>query len=287
MRAREQRSRAEASGEWVHPVVDVLGVEVSAIELPELMRDIDVALEERRRLTITFANPNYLVAAGKDAELRETINAFDRVLADGWGVMLAARILGRRIPVRLANDDLVVPLFDLLARRHTRVFLLGSAPGVAERAGERLTANFPGLEIAGTMHGYLSVQEGTPGRYSAAAFDAMVRAVNDADPDLLIVGIPTPSQQRFVVENLDRLTAQVIMTGGAWLDHLAERVQYYPTIVVKLRMCWAYRWFREPRRLAHRYTVELVDFGRRVLGQRVRRARRRPVTGTVSRSGPT
>lgn len=275
MRAREETSTGATSQEWVHPVVDVLGVSVSAIELPDLLRDIGRALEERRRLTITFANPNYLVAAGNDPSLRRMINAFDHVLTDGWGVMLAARILGRRIPMRLANDDLVVPLFDLLARRHTRVFLLGSAPGVAERAGARLAENFPGLEIAGTMHGYLSYEEGTPGHFSARAFDRMVQAVNDADPDLLIVGIPTPSQQRFVVENLDRLKPQVVMTGGAWLDHLAERVQYYPRLVVKLRLCWAYRWFREPRRLAHRYTVELADFGRRVLGQRVRPARRR------------
>lgn len=276
LRAREEMPREEASQDWVHPVVDILGVSVSAIELPDLMRDIGTALEERRRLTVTFANPNYLVAATKNAKLRSMMNAFDHVLTDGWGVMLAARILGRRIPVRLANDDLVVPLFDLLARTRTRVFLLGSAPGIAERAGARMTANFPGVEIAGTMHGYLSVQEGTPGRFSAAAFDQMVRAVNDADPDLLIVGIPTPSQQRFVVENLDRLKARVIMTGGAWLDHLAERVQYYPALVVKLRLCWAYRWFREPRRLAHRYSVELADFGRRVLAQRVRPAHRRP-----------
>lgn len=271
MRPREERPR-----EWAHPVVDVLGVSVSAIELPDLLRDVGAALAERRRLTVTFANPNYLVGAAKDPGLRRMINAFDHVLTDGWGVMLAARVLGKRIPMRLANDDLVVPFFDLLARMHTRVFLLGSAPGIAERAGARLTENFPGLEIAGTMHGYLSFQEGTPGRFSAAAFDQMAQAVNDADPDLLIVGIPTPSQQRFVVENLDRLKAPVIMTGGAWLDHIAERMQYYPPLVVKLRLCWAYRWFREPRRLAHRYTVELAEFGRRVLAQRAIPVRRRP-----------
>jgi N-acetylglucosaminyldiphosphoundecaprenol N-acetyl-beta-D-mannosaminyltransferase len=275
LRAREETSEGATSQDWVHPVVDVLGVSVSAIELPDLLRDIGAALEERHRLTVTFANPNYLVAAARNPGLRRMINAFDHVLTDGWGVMLAARILGRRIPMRLANDDLVVPFFELLARTGTRVFLLGSAPGIAERAGARLTETFPGVEIAGTMHGYLSVQEGTPGRYSAAAFDQMVRAVNDADPDLLIVGIPTPAQQRFVVENLDRLKATVIMTGGAWLDHIAERMRYYPPIVVKLRLCWAYRWFREPRRLAHRYTVELAEFGRRVLAQRARPARRR------------
>lgn len=275
LRAVSTDASTETPRAWPHPVVDVLGVSVSAIELAELMRDVETALDTRRRLTLTFANPNYLVAAAKDATLRELVNAFDQVLTDGWGVLLAARMLGRRIPVRLANDDLVLPLFGLLARKRARVFLLGSAPGIAERAADRLTANFPGLRVAGTMHGFLDVEEGTPGRYSAAAFDEMVRAVNDAEPDFLIVGIPTPNQQRFVVENLGRLDVPVVMTGGSWIDHLAERMQFYPPLVVKLRLCWAYRWLREPRRLAHRYTVELADFGRRVLAQRVTQARRR------------
>lgn len=248
--------------------VDVLGVGVSAVTLDELTSDIEHALADRDGLTITFANPNYLVAAAKDGRLRSLVNAFDRVLTDGWGVMLAARLLGRRIPVRLANDDLVQPLFRLLARNRARVFFLGSAPGVAAEAAERMTAAFPGLRVAGTMHGFLDVEEGTPGTYSPAAFDAMVEAVNETRPDFLVVGIPTPNQQRFVVENQHRLEASVVMTGGSWIDHLAERVQYYPSAIIKLRLCWAYRWFREPRRLAHRYTVELADFGRRVLAQR-------------------
>lgn len=256
------------TGAEVRPAVDVLGVRVSAVTLAELTTDIERALAERSRLTITFANPNYLVAAARDGTLRHLVNAFDRVLTDGWGVQLAARLLGRRIPVRLANDDLVQPLFRLLARERARVFFLGSAPGVAEQAAERMSAAFPGLQVAGTMHGFLDVEEGTPGRYSDAAFDAMVDAVNRAEPDFLVVGIPTPNQQRFVVGQQHRLCAPVIMTGGSWIDHLAERVQFYPTLVVRLRLCWAYRWLREPRRLAHRYTVELADFGRRVLAQR-------------------
>lgn len=257
------------------PTVDVLGIGVHATTLAEFVADVDTALERRHRLSITFANPNYLMAASDDTSLRKLINSFDRVLTDGWGIMLAARILGRRIPVRLANDDIVQPLFGLLASRGSRVFFLGSAPGIAEEAAHRMTAAFPGLGVAGTMHGFLDVEEGTPGRYSAEAFDRMVAAVNETRPDFLIVGIPTPNQQRFVVENLDRLDVPVIMTGGSWIDHLAERVQYYPTLVTKLGLCWAYRWLREPRRLAHRYSVELAKFGLRVAEQRRRHARSR------------
>lgn len=249
--------------------VEVLGVRISAIRLPDLMADLRCALRARTRLTLTFANPNYLVRAKKDPALRAQVNSFDHILTDGWGVMLAARMLGKKIPERLANDDLVRPLFGALAEHRSRVFLLGSAPGVADAAAVRLSSGFPGLNMVGTMHGYLDVEEGLQGWYSQAAVDRMVDAVNQADPDFLVVGLPTPKQQRFVTENLSRLTVPVIMTGGAWIDHLAERVDFYPRWVNRSRLCWAYRWAHEPRRLTHRYTVELADFGRRVLWQRL------------------
>jgi N-acetylglucosaminyldiphosphoundecaprenol N-acetyl-beta-D-mannosaminyltransferase len=237
--------------------------------MDDLMADIDCALTTQLGLTITFANPNYLMAAVNDPDLRRRINAFDHVLTDGWGVMLAARILGERIPMRLANDDIVEPLFELLARRRAKVFLLGSAPGVAETARGRLVDNLPGLSVVGSFHGFLDVHEGTPGHYSDAAFSRMVDEVNATKPDFLVVGIPTPNQQRFVIDHLSKLDVPVIMTGGSWIDHLAERIEFYPPLVTRLNLCWAYRWVREPRRLAHRYTAELADFGRQVVRQRL------------------
>lgn len=253
------------------PCVDVLGVRVSAIGLDRLLADIGDALDGRRRLRVTFANPNYLVAADGDVGLRERMNAFDHVLSDGHGVMLAARMLGRRIPRRLANDDIVEPLFAELAERRARVFLLGSAPGVAAAAADRLTASFPGLRIVGHTHGYDTPGEGLDRQYTPAAFARMRAEVARARPDFLVVSIPTPYQQRFVVDHLREVDVPVVMTGGAWVDHLAERLQYYPSWVVRLGLCWAYRWVQEPRRLTNRYTVELADFARRVLRQRRRR----------------
>lgn len=250
------------------PTTDVLGVQVSALHLDDLLGDIDHALATRSRLRLTFANPNYVMAARRDSKLRYRINSFDHVLTDGWGVMLAARLLGGRIPVRLANDDLVQPLFRLLAQKGARMFLLGSAPGVAKTAARRLTHRFHGLRVAGTMHGYPSAAQATPGHFPRAAFEQMAEAVDATRPDFLVVGLATPIQQQFVIDYLEEVDVPVVMTGGAWIDHLAERIDYYPALVNKLRLCWAYRWAREPRRLTRRYTVELAAFGHQVLKQR-------------------
>lgn len=264
--------RPEVTGRWNYPhrKVDVLGVRVSDVDVPGLVDALRQAVQHRSKLTVSFVNPNYIMSGLRDPDLQAEINRFDVLLADGWGVVLAARCLGRPIGTRMANDDLEGELFRACDQGGWRVFLFGSAPGVADLAAANLTAGYPRLRVVGTVHGWLDVERGHPGRFDAADADLVIAKINEAEPDLLIVGLPTPLQQRWVMENLDRLLVPVIMTGGSYLDHLAEHLRWYPPLVDRLRLDWLYRLARDPRRLWRRYTLELLDFGRRVLRARVR-----------------
>jgi N-acetylglucosaminyldiphosphoundecaprenol N-acetyl-beta-D-mannosaminyltransferase len=259
----------------VMDTVDVLGVHVSVADMDALLGAMRTAVIERRQLTITFANPNYVMAAQRDSRLRGLMNAFDVNLADGWGIVLAARIFGKPLPTRMANDDITDGIFGLPAREDWRVFLFGSAPGVAERAAKNLAGWYPGLNVVGTEHGYWDVERGHPGRFDPEDVDRIVADINAAGPDILHVGVPTPLQQVFVTENRERLDVPVIITGGSYLDHLAERRHWFPPWVIKLRIGWLYRLFREPRRLWYRYTVELADYLFRVVRYRLRNGRQR------------
>jgi N-acetylglucosaminyldiphosphoundecaprenol N-acetyl-beta-D-mannosaminyltransferase len=256
---------------WPHDTVDVLGVRVSVADLPRLTRWVIESVRTRRQLTITFANPNYVMAAQRNDRLRELMNSFDLNLADGWGVVLAARILGHPLPGRMANDDLTDDLFGLAAREGWRVFLFGNAPGVADTAAANLEAWYPGLEIVGTQHGHWGT---SADRFPAEHAERLIAEINEAKPDILQVGLGTPLQQAFVTENRDRLEVPVIITCGAYLEHLAERRNWYPAWVLKLRVGFLYRLYRDPKRLWYRYTVELAAYLWRVLRHRaVRRSR--------------
>lgn len=252
--------------------VDVMGVRVSRVDVPALRRLMSEAIRERRRLTITFANPNYVMAARQDDRLRALMNGFDLTLADGWGVVLAARIFGRPVPGRMANDDLTAELFGLPATEGWRTFLFGNAPGVADAAAANLVRWHPGLEIVGTQHGHWA---DSSGQIPADDVERLVKEINAAEPDILHVGLGTPLQQIFVAENRDRLTAPVIVTCGAYLEHLAERQQYYPPWVLKLRIGWLYRLAREPKRLWRRYTIELGSYVVRIVAIRLRHGTQR------------
>lgn len=244
---------------------DFLGIGLSCLSDEEFLDAVYQAVRARSRLAVSFINPDYVLRAHRDPALLERINQFDIVLPDGWGVVIAGRWLGLPVPDRQGNDDICPKLFALCARHGFSSFLFGCGEGIPERAAANLRRAFPGLEIAGTLHGYWDVVRGHPGRYDEADVDMMVETINASGADILHVSIPTPMQQNWVWAVADRLNVSVIITGGSYLDHLAERVYWYPEWASKLRLGWAYRLYREPRRLWKRYTLDITAFGAMVV----------------------
>jgi N-acetylglucosaminyldiphosphoundecaprenol N-acetyl-beta-D-mannosaminyltransferase len=240
------------------------------------------AVQARSRLTVSFINPDYVLRGHKTAGLVEKMNRFDIVLPDGWGIVLGGRWLGLPVPDRQGNDDICPRVFAASAENSFSNFLFGCGEGIPERAAGNLTAAFPGLPIAGTLHGYWDVVRGHPGRYDQADVDMMVDTINASAADILHVSIPTPMQQNWVWEVAGRLNVPVIITGGSYLDHLAERVYWYPGWVNAMRLGWAYRLTRDPRRLWKRYSLDLMAYGGMVLREKVRgrSGRERRAAGT-------
>ena len=244
---------------------EFLGIGLSCLSDEEFVDAVRQAVQTRSRLLVSFINPDYVLRGHNTPGLVEKMNLFDIVLPDGWGIVLGGRWLGLPVPDRQGNDDICPKVFALSAGNGFSNFLFGCSEGTPERAATNLTATFPGLPIAGTLHGYWDVTRGHPGRYDAADVDMMVETINASGADILHVSIPTPMQQNWVSEVAGRLNVPVLITGGSYLDHLAERVYWYPGWVNKMRLGWAYRLTREPGRLWKRYSLDLAAYGRMVL----------------------
>lgn len=257
---------------------DFLGIGLSCLRDDEFVDAVRQAVQTRSRLTVSFINPDYVLRGHKMDGVVEKMRQFDIVLPDGWGIVLGGRWLGLPVPDRQGNDDICPKVFDLSAEHGFSNFLFGCGEGIPERAAANLAKTFPGLPIAGTLHGFWDVTRGHPGRYDQADVDMMVEKINASDADILHVSIPTPMQQNWVSDVADRLNVPVIITGGSYLDHLAERVYWYPAWANQLRLGWLYRLYREPRRLWKRYSLDLMAYGGMVLrekrGQRSGASRR-------------
>ena len=244
---------------------DFLGIGLSCLPDEQFVEAVKQAVQTRSRLLVSFINPDYVLRGHKTPGLVEKMNQFDIVLPDGWGIVLGGRWLGLPVPDRQGNDDICPKMFAMAAEHGFPNFLFGCSEGTPERAATNLQATFPGLPIAGTLHGYWDVTRGHPGRYDDADIDMMVETINASGADILHVSIPTPMQQNWVSEVAGRLNVPVIITGGSYLDHLAERVYWYPGWVNKTRLGWAYRLSREPGRLWKRYSLDLMAYGGMVL----------------------
>lgn len=202
----------------------------------------------RRRTIVFFANANFVTQCG---HLRNTIAESSDVilLNDGLALDLAALLrCGSRFPENLNGTDFTPALLSRL-ERGTRVFLLGGRPGVAQATAEAIH-RFSEVDIAGHADGY-SIWDDEA---------AVTRQINGVKPDILVVALGNPLQEEWILRNRTSLQVPLILAVGAWFDFISGHAPRAPQILRRLRLEWAYRLMREPRRLTYRYTLGMLRF---------------------------
>jgi N-acetylglucosaminyldiphosphoundecaprenol N-acetyl-beta-D-mannosaminyltransferase len=225
----------------------VLGVKIPKRSLQEIIELSLQAIAGGRRGTVfACANPHSLVQARRDPEVLAALNRADLVVADGVGLAVMARLVGRDIGPRITGSDYFHALMGALERRgHGRVFFFGSSQRVLERIRERCAREFPHLELCGTL---------SPpyGEWPEETDQAMVELINAAKPDVVWVGMTAPKQELWVERNRDRLEVPVIASVGAVFDFFAGTYPRAPSWMCRLGIEWLFRLLREPRRMWRR-----------------------------------
>jgi N-acetylglucosaminyldiphosphoundecaprenol N-acetyl-beta-D-mannosaminyltransferase len=249
--------------------IDILGVGVDPLTVEELHAEIGRLVRDGERGLVLNVNAHCLNLCYEDPELRGFLNGAEVVFCDGAGVMLAARILGRRIPERITYADWAWRLAALAAAERYSLYFLGARPGVAQEAAKSLQQSYPNLRIVGVRHGYFDHSAKSPEN------EAVVREISAAAPDILLVGLGMPLQERWLMENRERIDAGVVLTGGAVFDYVSGGLRRGPRLLTENGFEWLARLFAEPRRLWRRYLVGNPLFLLRVFKQHRYYARRR------------
>lgn len=243
----------------------VAGVPVHAVIAPHDKAAPAAVLEARRRVPgrpvlVTFANPATALLARHAPAFGRDLWAFDFVLPDGIGMCMAMRLL-HGLPARRISFDMtsLAPLvFEHARSKGLAVVLVGGAPGVAERAQERIAATYPGLCITGALGGYGDV-------------DDTMRQAAALCPDILVCGMGSVRQEAFLLGMGALGWRGWGFTCGGFLDQLHGQLHYYPGWVDRANLRWAYRLFREPGRLWRRYLIQYSQFAWLVCAARIRR----------------
>ncbi|MBN1336901.1 MAG: WecB/TagA/CpsF family glycosyltransferase [Deltaproteobacteria bacterium] len=236
--------------------VDVLGVRVDALTRSELLDRVEAFVVGGRTATVAYLNLHVLDLANRHPDLADCLQQADLCYCDGEGVRLAARILGAYLPERITGADWI---WDLAARAEGRWRLawIGGEPGVSEQAAARLRLRHPGLEI--------SAFEGNPTEVETGRILASLDALR---PQVVLVGMGTPLQERWVRDHRSRIRAPVVWCVGGTADVVSGRVQRGPALLYRHQE-WAARLLADPRRLWRRTLVEAPRVLLRAVAARV------------------
>lgn len=222
------------------PVYGLLGVPVDAINFSTLMHAVDTATRRPIPFLVSTPNVNFLVKSLSNAGFRESILTSDLCLADGMPLIWIAKLLGVPIHERVAGADLFVRLKATGASgRRTKVFLLGGAPGLAERVRDKLNSEPCGLECVGSLNpGFGTVEE--------MSSDQVIDAINSSGADLLAVFFGAEKAQQWLMHNHQRLSPPVRAQFGATINFEAGTVRRAPALLRSTGFEWLWRIKEEP-----------------------------------------
>ena len=235
---------------------DIMGITFDNVTMQQALERAGEILAGDKTCYAVTPNAEIAYEALRDESLRALLNEADLVLPDGAGVVLASKILKTPLQQKVAGVDFADGLLGMLAQNGKSVYLLGSKPGVAELAAQKMTEKHPKLYICGMNDGYFKDEA------------PVIEKINAAKPDVLFVCLGAPKQELFMKNHLDELHIKLMIGLGGSLDSFAGTVKRAPNWMIRCNLEWLYRLIKEPKRFGRMLRLPKYLFA--VLGKRIR-----------------
>ena len=226
--------------------VNVLGVGISAVNTAQVLEAIWGRVAARSKVYVCVAAVHSVLECRNDPDVRRVFNHSDLTTPDGMPLVWLSRLAGHRHVDRVYGPDLMLAVCRDGLPRGCRHFFYGGGPGIAEQLADRLRKRFPGIAIAGIS---------TPPfrEMSPQEKEAVDGAINEAQPDIVWVGLGTGRQESWMAERRSHIEAPVLIGVGAAFDFLSGHKPQAPRWMQRSGLEWLFRLATEPRRLWPRY----------------------------------
>lgn len=232
---------------------NVLGVGVSAINIPMALEVLDEWIDKHERHYVTVTGVHGIIESQHDEALRRIHNEAGMVTPDGMPLVWLSRRAGYQHVSRVYGPDLMLAVCEHSLKKNYRHYLYGGNEGVPELLAQKLQERFPGLSFAGMVS--------PPFRKMTPEEDAaLVAEINALKPDILWVGLSTPKQERWMAEHVSRLDVPVLIGVGAAFDFHAGLKKQAPRWMQRSGLEWLFRLMTEPKRLWKRYLYNNPQF---------------------------
>ncbi len=232
--------------------VNILGLQVANVSTSDVLSVITTALRSKSRILITYANFNtiYLCA---DSSLQQTINRFQLIHPDGIATYIASKLLygNNGLANRLTGSDIYNCIILDSVLTQEKLFFFGDTSYTIEM----IHKSMPAHRIAGAISGFNFIT------------DDVISEINAAKPGILLVGLGTPLQENWIMENAGKIDCPVIIAVGEGIKIFAGIKKRGPRWVQSAGLEWIVRLFYQPKYLLKRYTYGFSLFLFRVIKQ--------------------
>jgi N-acetylglucosaminyldiphosphoundecaprenol N-acetyl-beta-D-mannosaminyltransferase len=255
-------SGSESTSEGIcrHPHTDVLGVNLSAINMDRALDLADQWITTGKSAYICMTGVHGVMEAQSNVELRCVLNDALINAPDGMPMSWVGWLQGFRQMDRVYGPDFMANLCRNSVSKGYRHYLYGGQPGVAQELKAALQERFPGLQVVGTYT--------PPFRSLTPEEEAdLLDDVRKAKPDIMWVGLSTPKQECFMAEYVDQLGVLLLIGVGAAFDFHTGRIDEAPVWIKRAGLQWLHRLLQDPRRLWKRYLLNNPKFLWRIMCQ--------------------
>ena len=265
---------------------NILGVQIDVLTKTKALEQIERFLSSDRQHQVVTANPEMVLQAWRHDGFRRLINNSSLVVADGIGLLWAAKFLALKssnfiislcqliisslslvispdycrqvLPERITGVDLLEKICEQASRKNWKVYLLGGAEGIAEKTSAVLKKRYLELKIVGADHGYELLITNDKLQPDEKNNQPMVSRINQQQPDILLVAFGALKQEYWIKENLSKLTSvKVAMGVGGAFDFIAGRAKRAPEIYRELGLEWLHRFCHQPWRATRMFNATL------------------------------
>ena len=215
---------------------------IDRVTMPDVLSLCEQFIASQAPHHIVTADASMVVTSESDPEFRQIVENADLVTADGAGILWASKRLGTPIPAKVSGVDLSEKLVALSAEKGWKVFFFGAGPGVAEGAAAKMREKYPGASIVGTRDGFFQPEDEAQ----------IVQAIRAAKPDILLVALGIPKQEKFITRHKANLGVPVMIGVGGTLDVFSGTVKRAPIWMQKASLEWLYRLTSDPKQFRKR-----------------------------------
>lgn len=209
--------------------LEIFGIKIDNLTMDEALKKIRGFLKDGKQHYIVLPYSEFIVRAQKDKEFRNILNKADLCLCEGRGLWIMARLAGKKLKENIWGIDLMYKLSG-------KIFLLGGGENVLKKTKERL-----GEKVIGFEHGYQDL-------------DRVIDKVNKVKPEILLVGLGSPRQEKWIYKNLNKMPSVKVAIGvGGAFDFISGRIKRAPKFIQKIGLEWFWRLILQPRRIKRIY----------------------------------